>query len=139
MQTIIWDQLISLLPNPHFLQTYEWAQVKSKYGWKPIYLIWSDKSFQSYTSDQLNQFDHPEIVAACLVLKRTISFRGLFQENVLYAPKGPLLNWNDQLLRNRVLDDLQSFAKKQGAIFLKIAPCFFAKDCKSSRTRLRRD
>ena len=37
-------------------------------------------------------------------------------------PKGPLLNWSKESLRNRVLDDLQSFAKKQGAIFLKIDP-----------------
>ena len=122
MQIPIWNQLISLLPNSHFLQTHEWAQVKSKYGWKPIYLVWSDRAFQSYTSDQLDQLDQSNINAACLVLKRTISFRGLFQANVLYIPKGPLLNWSKESLRNRVLDDLQSFAKKQGAIFLKIDP-----------------
>jgi len=122
MQTIIWDQLISSLPNPHFLQTYEWAQVKSKYGWKPIYLAWSDQSYQSYPSDQLGLLDQVNVQAACLVLKRSLSFRGLFQANVLYAPKGPLLDWSNESLRNRVLDDLQSFAKKQGAIFLKIDP-----------------
>jgi len=122
MPTTIWDQLISSLPNPHFLQTYEWAQVKSKYGWKPIYLAWSDKSFQFYTSEQLDLLDQSNIQAACLVLKRTVSLFGLFQANVLYAPKGPLLNWNDGSLRNRVLDDLQSFARKQGDIFLKIDP-----------------
>ncbi|MFZ1042996.1 MAG: peptidoglycan bridge formation glycyltransferase FemA/FemB family protein [Anaerolineales bacterium] len=122
MQIPIWNQLISLLPNSHFLQTHEWAQVKSKYGWKPIYLVWSDRAFQSYMSDQLDQLDQSNINAACLVLKRTISFRGLFQANVLYIPKGPLLNWSKESLRNRVLDDLQSFAKKQGAIFLKIDP-----------------
>ena len=119
---MLWNRLISSFPSPHFLQTYEWAQVKSKYGWEPIYLVWSDKAFQSYTSDQLDLLDQSNIQAACLVLKRTISFRGLFQANVLYAPKGPLLNWNNESLRNQVLDDLQSFANKQGAIFLKIDP-----------------
>jgi peptidoglycan pentaglycine glycine transferase (the first glycine) len=122
MQTTIWDQLIASLPNSHFLQTYEWALVKSKYGWKPIYLVWSDKSFQSYTSDQLDQLDQSDINAACLVLKRTVSFRRLFQTNVIYAPKGPFFDWSKEFLRERVLDDLQSFAKKQGAIFLKIDP-----------------
>jgi len=121
MPTTIWDQLISSLPNPHFLQTYEWAQVKSKYGWKPIYLIWSDKSFQSYTSDPSDQLNQSNINAACLILKRTI-FSRIAQPCILYAPKGPLLDWNDELLRNRVLDNLQSFAKKQGAVFLKIDP-----------------
>jgi lipid II:glycine glycyltransferase (peptidoglycan interpeptide bridge formation enzyme) len=40
----------------------------------------------------------------------------------LYAPKGPLLDWSNESLRNRVFDDLQSFANRQGAIFLKIDP-----------------
>jgi peptidoglycan pentaglycine glycine transferase (the first glycine) len=123
MATIIWNQLISSLPNPHFLQTFEWAQVKAKYGWKPIYLVWSDKSFQSYTSDPLDLLDQFNIKAACLVLKRTVFSSGFLSRLcILYCPKGPLLNWNDESLRKRVLDDLQSFAKKQGAIFLKIDP-----------------
>jgi peptidoglycan pentaglycine glycine transferase (the first glycine) len=126
MQMPVWNQLISLLPNPHFLQTYEWAQVKAKYGWKPIYLVWSDKSFQSYVPDQLDQLDlldQSSIQAACLVLKRTVLSRGFAARFcILYCPKGPLLNWSNESLRNRVLDDLQSFAKKQGAIFLKIDP-----------------
>jgi lipid II:glycine glycyltransferase (peptidoglycan interpeptide bridge formation enzyme) len=33
-----------------------------------------------------------------------------------------LLDWTDQPLRERALDDLQSFAKKQGAVFLKMDP-----------------
>jgi len=123
MQMPIWNQLISLLPNPHFLQTHEWAQVKLKYGWKPIYLVWSSKSFQSYTSEQLDLLDQSNIQAACLVLKRTVLSRGFASRFcVLYCPKGPLLDWSNESLRNRVLDDLQSFAKKQGAIFLKIDP-----------------
>src|SRR5271157_5092061 len=124
MQTTIWDQLIASLPHSHFLQTYEWAQVKSKYGWKPIYLVWSDKSFQFYTSNELKKLDlvnRSSIQAACLILKRTVFSRGIAL-CVLYAPKGPLMDWNDVSLRNRVVDDLQSFTKKQDAIFLKIDP-----------------
>jgi lipid II:glycine glycyltransferase (peptidoglycan interpeptide bridge formation enzyme) len=33
-----------------------------------------------------------------------------------------LLDWSNATLRKRVLDDLQTFAKKQGAIFLKLDP-----------------
>ncbi len=123
MQTATWNKLISSLLNPHFLQTYEWAQVKAKYGWKPIYFVWSDKSFKSYTSDQLDLLDQSDIQAACIVLKRTIISRGFAAHLcILYAPKGPLLDWSNEPLRKRVLDDLQSFARKQGAIFLKIDP-----------------
>jgi len=67
--------------------------------------------------------DQSDINAACLVLKRTVLSRGFTARLcVLYAPKGPLLDWSNEPLRNRVQDDLQSVAKEQGAIFLKIDP-----------------
>jgi lipid II:glycine glycyltransferase (peptidoglycan interpeptide bridge formation enzyme) len=122
----LWNTLISKLPGPHFLQTYEWAQVKAQYGWKPIFLVWDGKSHKSYTSDQLDQLDfldRSDLQAACLVLKRTVLSRGFAARLcILYAPKGPLLDWSNEPLRKRVLDDLQAFARKQGAIFLKADP-----------------
>ncbi len=121
-----WNTIISQLPNPHFLQTFEWSQVKSKYGWDPTYLVWLDNSCRFYATDQLNQLDlldQSNINAACLVLKRKVLSRGPASRFcILYTPKGPMLNWANETLRHRVLDDLQSFAKKQGAIFLKIDP-----------------
>jgi lipid II:glycine glycyltransferase (peptidoglycan interpeptide bridge formation enzyme) len=118
----IWDQLISKLPNPHFLQTYEWGQLKAKYGWIPYYAVWTDDGkFQVSTNYQLPFTNH--CVAATLILKKQILNRGFAARlSILYAPKGPLLNWKNDELRNRVLNDLQSYAKKQGAIFLKIDP-----------------
>jgi lipid II:glycine glycyltransferase (peptidoglycan interpeptide bridge formation enzyme) len=118
----IWNSLISKLPNPHFLQTYEWGQVKSRYSWTPIYLVWDEKGKMKEERSPLSSFIFP-VQAACLVLKHTIPIRGFAAKLcVLYAPKGPLMDWGDALLRQRVLDDLQAFAKKQGAIFLKIDP-----------------
>jgi peptidoglycan pentaglycine glycine transferase (the first glycine) len=103
-QSTEWNHLISTLPAPHFLQTWEWSQVKLKYGWEPLPFTW-------------------ETSAAAMILKRRLPIRGLSARlSVLYAPKGPLLDWTNASLRKRVLDDLQSFAKKQGAIFLKIDP-----------------
>ncbi|GAB4420308.1 MAG: peptidoglycan bridge formation glycyltransferase FemA/FemB family protein [Anaerolineales bacterium] len=123
---MIWNKLISRLPKPHFLQTYEWGQVKAKYGWQPIYLIWSDKSYQSYRSDQLDRLEQSDFsgaVAAAMVLKRRIPMAGMAARlSVLYAPKAPLMDWADEPLRERVLHDLQTFAKQQGGIFLKIDP-----------------
>ena len=61
--------------------------------------------------------------AAALVLKRTITLGGMSARlSVLYSPKGPLLDWTDGVLRNRVLSDLQSYAKREGAIFFKMDP-----------------
>ncbi|MFN8383233.1 MAG: peptidoglycan bridge formation glycyltransferase FemA/FemB family protein [Anaerolineales bacterium] len=117
-----WNQIISSLPNPHFLQTYEWGQVKAKYGWQPIYLVWDKDGKMKEERTNLSSFVFP-VQAACLVLKRTILNRGFAARlSILYAPKGPLMDWNNESLRTRVLNDLQAFAKKQGAIFLKLDP-----------------
>ena len=123
MESTVWNSLISNLPNPHFLQTYEWGQVKAKYGWSPLYALWDADGKWKVESDpnQLSAFDSP--VAAALILKRQILRSGFAARlSILYLPKGPLLDWTNESLRNRVLNDLQSFAKKQGAIFLKMDP-----------------
>ncbi len=119
-----WNSIISKLPNPHFLQTYEWGQVKAKYGWIPLYAVWTaDGKFLVLKEIDDWPPDTDHYVAAALILKRTIPLGGMSARlSVLYAPKGPLLDWTNGALRNRVLNDLQALAKKQGAIFLKIDP-----------------
>jgi lipid II:glycine glycyltransferase (peptidoglycan interpeptide bridge formation enzyme) len=103
-----WNDLISTLPISHVLQTWEWAQVKSKYGWQPMPFVWKDAG---------------DVRAAAMLLKRSLPIGGFSARlSVLYAPKGPLLDWNNAALRARVLDDLQAFARRQGAILLKIDP-----------------
>ena len=123
MESRIWNSIIAKLLNPHFLQTYEWGQVKVKYGWEPLYAVWDADGKWKVESDPslLSTFHTP--VAAALILRRRIlqnSFAARL--SILYSPKGPLLDWTNEPLRTRVLDDLQSFAKKQGAIFLKCDP-----------------
>jgi peptidoglycan pentaglycine glycine transferase (the first glycine) len=123
VESNIWNSLISNLPNPHFLQTYEWGQVKAKYGWQPFYAVWDLDGRWKVESEPalLSTFHSP--AAAALILKRTIPMGGLSARlSILYAPKGPLLDWKKETLRNRVLTDLQAFAKKRSAIFLKMDP-----------------
>jgi lipid II:glycine glycyltransferase (peptidoglycan interpeptide bridge formation enzyme) len=124
VDSTIWDQLISKLPNPHFLQTYEWGQVKAKFGWVPYYAVWMDDGkFQVSQSTDNWSLNTDHCLAACLILKRRILSRGFVARlSILYAPKGPLMDWENPSLRTRVLNDLQSFAKKQSAIFVKIDP-----------------
>lgn len=115
-----WNELISKLPNPHFLQTYEWGQVKAKYGWSPLYAVWTKDKF-SVTDDCSLLTD--DYLAAALILKRQIIRNGFVARlSILYSPKGPLFDWTNESLRTRVLNDLQVYAKTQGAIFLKIDP-----------------
>jgi lipid II:glycine glycyltransferase (peptidoglycan interpeptide bridge formation enzyme) len=123
LESNIWNSIVSKLPSPHFLQTYEWGQVKAKYGWSPLFAIWDEDGRWKVESDPnlLSTFQSP--VAAALLLKRQILRNGFAARlSILYSPKGPLLDWMNASLRNRVLNDLQFFAKKQGAIFLKMDP-----------------
>jgi len=119
-----WNALISKLPDPHFLQTYEWGQVKAKYGWSPLYALWTaDGKLSVFKDTDHWSLNTDSYVAAALILKRQILRNGFAARlSILYSPKGPLLDWVNESLRNRVLNDLQSLAKRQGAIFLKMDP-----------------
>jgi lipid II:glycine glycyltransferase (peptidoglycan interpeptide bridge formation enzyme) len=104
-----WNQIVETLPGAHALQTWEWGQVKAKFGWEAHPLVWRGS----------NQ----DVQAAALVLQRWVSRGGFaLQMSVMYCPRGPLLDWGNTALVNRVLDDLQRFARKQHAIFIKIDP-----------------
>lgn len=122
-----WNKTIARLPQPHFLQTWQWAQVKAAYGWQPLFLVW-DQERLSVITGQAARAGNPfpggqEVRAAALVLKKTIlSGRMAARLSLLYCPKGPNLDWNDAPLRQRVLGDLERFARQQGAIFLKCDP-----------------
>ncbi len=103
-----WNNILLKLPAPHLLQTYEWGQNKIQNGWTPLHYIWEENG---------------KISAAALVLSRQVSLRlpGLRLE-VLYCPKGPVLDWQNQALSARVLDDLQTLAAQRRAAFIKIDP-----------------
>jgi peptidoglycan pentaglycine glycine transferase (the first glycine) len=104
-----WNSLIASLPGAHVLQTWEWGQVKSKFGWEPTYQTWQDERGQT--------------VAAAMVLQRNLSLRGLkLPFCILYVPKGPLCDWGNLALRKRILQDLAEMARRRGAIFIKIDP-----------------
>jgi peptidoglycan pentaglycine glycine transferase (the first glycine) len=104
-----WNELIASLPLAHLLQTWEWSQVKARYGWQAMPFFWQESNGQP--------------AAAAMILKRGLPISGFAKSLcVLYVPKGPLLDWQNIPLRRTVLDDLQSFAKRQGAIFIKVDP-----------------
>jgi peptidoglycan pentaglycine glycine transferase (the first glycine) len=113
MELSDWNAMIAALPGAHVLQTKEWAAIKEPLGWNALPQVWRDDSGQ--------------VKAAAMVLQRTISFKGIFPHwRVLYIPRGPLLDWEDEHWRPRVLNDLQALAKSQRAIFIKIDPDLIA-------------
>lgn len=104
-----WNQLIAPLPGAHVLQTWEWALVKSRYGWQPLPLVWQGRN--------------GETLAAGMALMRSVRIAGLESGlRILYLPKGPLLDWQDTSLRRQVLSDIAEQARLKRAIFVKIDP-----------------
>ncbi|HTP09713.1 MAG TPA: peptidoglycan bridge formation glycyltransferase FemA/FemB family protein, partial [Anaerolineae bacterium] len=96
-----WNTTLTALPYRHVLQSWEWGQFKSRWGWSPRYFV------------------NEDCTAAALVLRRTFSPLKL---NILYVPKGPAMDYADSALVDRVLGDLIAVAKRDRAIFIKIDP-----------------
>ena len=104
-----WNEIIADLPGASFLQTSQWAEVKARMGWKACPRLWKR--------------DDGTVEAAALVLKRSINAGPIPSgKSFLYVPRGPLMDWSDEALRDRVLSDLRSFAREQGALFVKVDP-----------------
>lgn len=103
-----WNTALASLPLAHVLQTWEWGQFKSRHGWTPGYLLWSQAGDTS-----------PRTLAAALVLRRRLGHLPLC---VMYVPKGPAMDYGDASLVNQVLTDLERFARQSHAIFIKIDP-----------------
>ncbi len=99
-----WNAALVALPTNHVLQTWEWGQFKSRWGWSPRYVLFEAKG-------------RPR--AAALILRRALPRLGL---GVLYVPKGPALDYSDAPLAGAVLGELEAIAKRERAIFIKIDP-----------------
>jgi peptidoglycan pentaglycine glycine transferase (the first glycine) len=118
-----WNSLIAGLPGTHLLQTWEWAQIKQAHGWEPLPLTWDSSAAPEVVARPAGDAGLAAPAAAAMVLKRRILRRGWAAHLcLLYIPKGPLLDWRNVTLRNCVLDDLESLARKEHAIFLKLDP-----------------
>lgn len=104
-----WNQIVASFPISHVLQTWQWGLVKQRFGWEMLPKIWRDGN---------------EIYGAALVLKRKVHFP-IFGKlgALLYVPKGPLVkNWQDHRLVTQVLGDLETLARQEGAILIKMDP-----------------
>ena len=100
-----WNTALTALPGRHILQSWEWGQFKSRWGWSPRYLLDQD--------------------AAALVLRRSAA---PLPFSILYVPKGPVCNFADAAVADRVLSGLVEVAKRERAIFIKIDPDLDASD-----------
>ncbi len=102
-----WNDKIRSLPGSHILQTREWGEIKSVYGWQVLSRTWEDEAGLT--------------IAAAQILRKRITLAGIaIPYSIMYIPRGPMLDWSNAALVKRVLEDLKEMAKKENAIQLKI-------------------
>ena len=86
-----------------FYQTLNWGNLKRENGWLS-HLVGVKKDKQ--------------VVAASLVLSKEIKFG----KKMFYAPRGFILDYNDYDLLKFFTKNIKEYAKRRGAIFIKIDP-----------------
>lgn len=110
-----WDQAVASLPGAHVLQSWDWGEFKSRWGWTVERLLWVKPQETSQVCP----------VAAAQILRRSIPRTPW---SFLYVSKGPILNYADTALAGQVLADLETYARQTQALFIKIdpdVPCAF--------------
>lgn len=99
-----WDQALAALPSAHALQSWEWGEFKTRWGWSAARLVWMPSATP---------------VAAAQILGRAIPGT---QWQFLYVSKGPVLDYSQPSLAEQVLADLETYARENKALFIKIDP-----------------
>jgi len=88
-----WDEIFPTVENPHILQTFEWGELKSEFGWTPY------------------RFEHNGLIFQILMRKLPFGFK------VAYIPKG-IINTEDVGFWKLI----DQFVISKKAIFLKYEP-----------------
>jgi len=100
----VWNGLVVGRPNYDLAQGWEWGEVLRNEGWTP---------------HRYAMLAGAECVAAVSVVRRRLP--GL-PYSVLYASRGPLLDWNDERAWRGLLPAIRQLADRHQAIFLRLSP-----------------
>lgn len=110
-----WDNILITLPAAHVLQSWDWGEFKSRWGWEARRLVWFKKGNASEVSKTSEVFP----VAAAQILRRSIPRTPW---SFLYVTKGPALDYTDATLAAQVLAGLEAYARQTRSLFIKIDP-----------------
>lgn len=97
-----WLRALNSFNTPHFLQTFQWGEIKDQFGWKSI---------------KVALYKETEIVAVALLLKKKIP---LLKSSIIYCPRGPIFNTDDCEEIKEILLTIKKVAQNEGAISIKI-------------------
>lgn len=87
-----------------FHQTKEWSHLKAKNGW---------------TGHFVGLKDNKKIIAAALLLAKNVP---IVKKKMFYSPRGFLIDYNNKDVLETFTKEIKEYAKKEGAIFVKIDP-----------------
>jgi lipid II:glycine glycyltransferase (peptidoglycan interpeptide bridge formation enzyme) len=99
-----WNALVLERPGHDLAQGWEWGEVQRDAGWTP---------------HRYAMLAGADCVAAVSVLRRRLP--GL-PYSVLYASRGPLLDWNDERAWHGILAAIRELAERHQSIFLRVSP-----------------
>lgn len=99
-----WNSFVSSFEEPAILQSYEWGELKSKHGWRPIRIAIEENG---------------NICGAISLLEKKIP---KINASLFYAPRGPILDYSNKEAFDLLLRTVKEEAKKKNAIELKIDP-----------------
>ena len=96
-----YDTFVRNFPSTSFMQTPSWAHVKT---------AWAHDFVGLYTKDKL--------VCGAMILKRKL----FFGKKLFYIPRGIVAYYKDKKALKTFIVELKKYAKKDGAIDIKIDP-----------------
>lgn len=99
-----WNDFVACCPHGTVLQCWEWGELKQHTGWQPLPVAATEGG---------------QIVAACLMLKRRLPLIG---GCLLYAPRGPVLDFANRTAWTNLLCEIRDIAKAHRAMALKVDP-----------------
>ncbi|MCB9456697.1 MAG: peptidoglycan bridge formation glycyltransferase FemA/FemB family protein [Anaerolineaceae bacterium] len=98
-----WNTTLRALPAAHVLQTWEWGAFKqATTGWNPLRIAYQD--------------------GERIVAMASVGIRRVGPLKVMYVSKGPALDYTDSGLTDGVLNHLQTLARRERAVWLKLDP-----------------
>lgn len=99
----LYNQFVSGHAKGHILQSYEWGEIKGRGSWQPLRLVVEEDGV---------------IVASISILKRSVPLG----RSIFYAPRGPVVDIENQEALTFLLAEVKKLAKAHKAIYLKVDP-----------------
>ena len=100
-----YNEVVKAFPHADLLQSYEWGELKRGTGWRPIRFIVRDRGRCTR--------------AAATALEKPLPY---VNRSFLYAPRGPVMAYDDEAVFERVVAVFREVARERRAAFIKIDP-----------------